>query len=90
MHIEQVKKYVLASLACSVVLGHSLAVAVLGVAAQNQGGSRQGLFVLSVLFGVVAIAAARLINRRPVLTPWLACAVIIPTATYVGYFSLNL
>ncbi|WP_300679153.1 transcriptional regulator [Nocardioides sp.] len=88
MHIEQVRKYVLASLVCSVVMGHSLAVAVLGVASKNQGGSRQGLFVLSILFGLLGIGAARLINRASLLTPWLLCAVIVPTATYVVYFQV--
>ena len=88
MHIEQVRKYVLASLVCSVVMGHSLAVAVLGVASKNQGGSRQGLFVLSVLFGLLAIGAVRMINRRRLLTPWLLCAAVIPSATYLLYFQV--
>ncbi len=88
MHIEQVKKYVLASLVCSVVMLHSTAVAGLGVISNGVGGSRQGLFVMSVLFGVLAIGAVRVINKLPVLTPWLLCALVIPTAIYYFYFKV--
>lgn len=86
MHIEQVKRYVLTTLLCSVVMLHSLAMAALGVTVQDKGGARQGLFVISLLLGVVAIGASRLIFgksfARAVLTPWLLCAAIIPVATY--------
>jgi hypothetical protein len=86
VHIEQVKKYVLSSLVCSVVMLHSAAIAALGVVSNGAGGSRQGLFVLSVLFGAFAITAVRLINGLRVLTPWLLCALVIPTLVYWLWF----
>jgi len=83
VHIERVKKYVASSLVCSVLMLHSLAVATLGAVQDDVGGSRVGLFVLSLLFGLLGIAAVRLINRLRILTPWLLCAVIPPTAFYI-------
>ncbi|MEP9384025.1 transcriptional regulator [Nocardioides sp. KR10-350] len=83
MQLEQVQKYVMSSLLCSVVLLHSLAMAVLGVSLPNKGGSRPGLFVISVLLGVVAITGVRLINKLRIATPWLVCALVIPVAVYV-------
>ncbi|MFT4082716.1 MAG: transcriptional regulator [Nocardioides sp.] len=82
MQIEQVRRYVLSSLVCSVVLLHSLAMAALGATGADKGGARQGLFVISVLLGVLAIGAVRLINRRSLLTPWLAGALVIPLIAY--------
>lgn len=89
MHVKQVQRYILATLVGSVVLGHSLAVAALGVTALDQGGARQGLFVLSTMFGLLAIGAVRVIARRSVLTPWLLAAGLIPALTYWYYFSLR-
>jgi len=86
VHIEQVKKYVLSSLACSVLMLHSLAVAALGTQANGAAGSRQGLFVMSLLLGLFGIVVVRALNRRRILTPWLLFAVVIPTAVYVLYF----
>jgi len=88
VHVEQVKKYVLSSLACSVLMLHSLAVAALGTQTNGAGGSRQGLFVMSLLLGAFGIVVVRAINRLPILTPWLLLAVVIPTAVYVVYFQV--
>ncbi|WP_017934747.1 hypothetical protein [Nocardioides sp. Iso805N] len=88
MHIERVKKYVLSILACAVLMLHSLAVAVLGTQTNGAGGSRPGLFVMSVLLGAFGIVLVRAINRLPVLTPWLLTAPVIPTVVYVLYFQV--
>lgn len=82
MRIERVKRYVLSSLVCSVVMLHSTAVAALGATGGTTGGARQGLFVMSVLFGMLAIGAVRLINRLTLLTPWFLCAPVIPSVVY--------
>ena len=86
MHIEQVKKYVTSSLLCSVVLLHSLAMAALGATGPDKGGAREGLFVISVLLGVVAVGGVRLINKLSLVTPWFLAAPVIPVAVY--YFLL--
>ena len=88
MHIEQVKKYVMSSLACSVLMLHSLAVAALGTQVNGAGGSRPGLFVMSLLLGLFGIVLVRLINRLPVLTPWLLLAPVVPTVVYYVYFQV--
>jgi hypothetical protein len=88
MHVETVKKYVMSILACSVLMLHSLAVAALGTQVNGAGGSRQGLFVMSLLLGVFGIVLVRAINRLPVLTPWLLTAVIIPVGVYYLYFQV--
>jgi len=82
VHIEQVKKYVLSSLLCSVVMLHSAAMALLGATAADKGGARQGLFVISVLLGAIAIVGVRLINKLSALTPWLLGAIVIPVVVY--------
>lgn len=88
MHVEQVKRYVLSSLVCSVVLLHSFAIAALGVTSNGAGGSRQGLFVISIGFGLLAIGAVRLINHRSLATPWLAGALVLPTVVYLVWFKV--
>lgn len=88
MHIEQVKKYVLASLLCSVLMLHSLAVAALGVWGDGARGSRPGLFVISALLGLFGVVGVRLLNQLSVLTPWLATSLVIPVVVYVGYFKV--
>ncbi len=88
MQIERVRKYVLSSLVCSVVMLHSLFVALLGAAGANKGGARQGLYVMSVLLGALAIGAVRLINKLSLATPWFLAALFIPTVVYVGWFQV--
>ena len=82
MHIEQVKKYVASSLLCAVVLLHSLAMAALGATGADKGGAREGLFVISVLLGVMAVAGVRLINKLSLATPWFLAAPVIPLLVY--------
>ena len=82
MHIEQVKKYVASSLLCAVVLLHSLAMAALGATGADKGGAREGLFVISVLLGTMAVAGVRLINKLSLATPWFLVAPVIPLLVY--------
>lgn len=86
MKTEQVKKYVASSLLCTVVLLHSLAMAALGATGADKGGAREGLFVISVLLGVAAVAGVRLINKLSLVTPWFLGAPVIPLLVY--YFVL--
>lgn len=88
MHIERVKRYILASLLCSVLMLHSLAVAALGTQAGDVRGSRPGLFVMSTLLGLFGVVGVRLLNGLSVLTPWLVTCLVIPVIVYVGYFKV--
>ena len=86
MKIERVKRYVLSSLVCSVVMLHSVFMALLGLTVNGRGGSRVGLFVMSLLLGVLAVSAVRIVNKLSVLTPWLLTAFIIPGTIYYVWF----
>lgn len=88
MRIERVRRYILSSLVCAVVLLHSLFMALLGLTVNGRGGSRQGLYVMSLLLGFLAISLVRIINKRSVITPWQIGAFIIPTTSYWIWFSL--
>jgi hypothetical protein len=88
VHIERVKKYVLASLLCSVLMLHSLAVAALGTQVNGAGGSRPGLFVMSTLLGLFGVVGVRLLNQLSVVTPWLVSCLVIPVIVYAGYFEV--
>jgi hypothetical protein len=88
VHIERVKKYVLSSLLCAVLMLHSLAVAALGTQVNGAGGSRPGLFVMSTLLGLFGVVGVRLLNQLSVVTPWLVTCLVIPVAVYVGYFEV--
>ena len=50
--------------------------------------SGSGLFVMSLLLGLFGIVLVRLINRLPVLTPWLLVAPVVPTVVYYVYFQV--
>lgn len=82
MHIEQVQRYILSSLLCSIVLLHSAAMALLGATSADVAGARQGLFVIAVVLSVLAIVGVRLINKRNLITPWLLLSPVIPLAVY--------
>ncbi len=43
---------------------------------------------MSLLLGLFGIVLVRLINRLPVLTPWLLLAPVIPVLVYVLYFQV--
>lgn len=72
----------MSSLICSVVLLHSVFMALLGIASSGAGGSRQGLFVLSALLGLLAVVAVRMVNKRSPLTPWLVMGLVVPVLIY--------
>lgn len=88
MKVERVRRYVLSSLVCSVVLLHSLFMALLGLTVNGRGGSRQGLYVMSLLLGFLAVSLVRIINKRSVLTVWQFGAFVIPTASYWVWFGV--
>lgn len=72
MSIGNVQKWVLSSLA-AVTIGHlSLGMVVAALfAPEERLDSRVGLLVIAGLFGLIAIAAARLIHQWRLLSPWL-------------------
>ena len=53
----------------------------------EQPGAKPGLLTIAGVVGVMAVAAARVIHQKPVLTPWLGLGVL-PSAV-VGYLVLG-
>ncbi len=53
----------------------------------DQAGAKPGLLAIAAVVGVIAVAAARVIHQKPVLTLWLALGVV-PSAA-VGYLVLG-
>ncbi|CAN5252496.1 MAG: transcriptional regulator [Nocardioides sp.] len=82
MDVEQVKTWVATSMVMAVVMLHAVAVAALGAFGPDKGGARVGLFVIASLLSVLAIGAARLIHKKPVLTPWLLAGPVPPLLVY--------
>ena len=50
-------------------------------------GAKPGLLIIAAVVGVLAVAAARVIHQKPVLTPWLLLGVI--PASLGGYVVLG-
>jgi len=48
-----------------------------------QEGARTGLLIMSVIVGLFGIAGVRMINARPLFTPWLALGAL---PAFVGWF----
>lgn len=50
----------------------------------EQAGAKPGLLSMAVIVELVALAAVRVINKKPVVTPWLALGLL--PAALVWYF----
>lgn len=81
MSITQVQRWVLSALAVTTIL--HLAVGLVIAAAYLDEGKvdgRVGLNVIAGLVGVGAVAAARGIHGRPILSPWLGLGLLVTAA----------
>lgn len=78
--IEGVQKWVLSVLLATTIL-HLSAGLVVSAAFVNEDNhpARIGLNVIAGAFGVIAVAVALVIHRRPIATPWLLLG-LVPTA----------
>ena len=86
MEIERVQKWVMTALMLTTAVIFATGLALLA-GQSDQAGAKPGLLTIAGVVGVIAVAAARVIHQKSVLTPWLALG-IIPSAV-VGYLVLG-
>lgn len=70
MEVEHVQRWVMSTLAVTVAFVFAEGLALLS-ATSVQAGARPVLLGLSLVVGVLGIAAVRLIHAKTLLTPWL-------------------
>ena len=86
MQVERVQRWVMSALAATTALIFAGGLAALAGSARRAGAG-PGLLVISAVVGVVAMAAIRLINEKPLLTPWLLPGLL---PALVGFWFLHL
>ena len=75
--LSNVQRWVMSVLVVTTILHFSVGLAVAAVVVDGaRADARVGLNVLAALTGVMAVAAARAIHRRPLVSPWLALGVV--------------
>lgn len=75
MEVVRVQRWVASALVMTVAFLFAGGVALLS-ASSPQPAARPGLLIISVVTGLMALVGVRLINARPILTPWLALGVL--------------
>jgi uncharacterized membrane protein len=75
--LSRVQQWVLSTLAVTTILHLSAGLVLAAMFLDDRGVSSQiGLDVIAGIFGVMAVAAALAIHRRPILRPWLLVGVV--------------
>ena len=86
MQIERVQKWVMTALMMTTAVIFASGLSLLAGQADRPG-AKPGLLTIAAIVGVVAVAAARVIHEKSVLTPLLLLGVI-PAAVF-GYLVLG-
>jgi hypothetical protein len=86
MEIERVQKWVMTALMTTTAVIFAGGLALLAGEADRPG-AKPGLLIIAGIVGILAVAAARVIHQKPVLTPLLALGVL--PAAVVGYLVLG-
>jgi len=82
MEVERVQKWVMTALMMTTAVIFAVGLALLAGQA-DRAGAKPGLLVIAAAVGVMAVAAARVIHQRSVLTPLLLLGVL--PAVVAGY-----
>lgn len=86
MQIGQVQKWVLTIVAIGVIGLHATAMAAAPLAYQAKvPGAKPGLLIISGVFGMLAVVAARVIHKKSALTPLLLLG-WIPAAAFAWVY----
>lgn len=86
MQLGQVQRWVLTIVAIGVIGLHATAMAAAPLAYQAKvAGAKPGLLVISGVFGMLAVAAARVIHKKSALTPLLILG-WIPAAAFAWVY----
>jgi len=75
MEVERVQRWVMSGLLLTVTTIFAGGLALLS-AYSEQPGARPGLLVMSVVVGLIGIAAVRVIHALSLLTPWLLAGLL--------------
>jgi hypothetical protein len=86
MEIERVQKWVMTALMMTTAVIFAVGLALLAGQADRPG-AKPGLLTIAAIVGIVAVAAARVIHQKSVLTPLLVLGVL--PAALVGYLVLG-
>jgi hypothetical protein len=86
MEVERVQRWVLTALMMTTALIFASGLALLAGQA-DRAGAKPGLITIAAVVGVLAVAAARIIHQRSVLTPLLLLGVL--PAAVGGYLVLG-
>ena len=86
MEIERVQKWVMTALMMTTAVIFAVGLALLAGQADRPG-AKPGLLTIAGIVGVLAVAAARVIHQKPVLTPLLLLGAV--PAALVGYLVLG-
>lgn len=74
--IEGVQQWVLSVLVATTILHLSAGLVIAAVFVDEQyDAARIGLNVIAAAFGIIAVAVARVIHRKPIPSPWLALGI---------------
>jgi hypothetical protein len=82
MQIEQVQRWVMTALMMTTAVIFASGLSLLAGQA-DRAGAKPGLLIIAAIVGVIAVAAARIIHQRSVLTPLLLLGTL-PAA--VGWY----
>jgi hypothetical protein len=83
MQIERVQKWVMTALMMTTAVIFASGLSLLAGQADRPG-AKPGLLTIAAIVGIIAVAAARVIHQKSVLTPLLLLGVI--PAAVLGYF----
>ncbi|MGY2874148.1 hypothetical protein ACVW00_001338 [Marmoricola sp. URHA0025 HA25] len=86
MEIERVQRWVMTALMMTTAVIFATGLSLLAAQA-DRAGAEPGLLTIAAVVGVLAVAAARVIHQKSVLTPLLLLGVL--PAAIVGYFVLG-
>ena len=75
MEIERVQKWVMTALMMTTATIFAVGLSLLAGQAERAG-AKPGLLTIAAVVGILAVAAARVIHQKPVLTPLLALGVL--------------
>ncbi len=87
MEVERVQRWVASALILTVCTLFATGMAVLS-GTVDRAGAQPGLLVISCVVGLLAMTGVRIINAKPVLTPWLLLG-FLPAAAVGSYYWLT-
>lgn len=86
MEIERVQKWVMTALMMTTAVIFAVGLSLLA-GQSDAAGAKPGLLTIAAVVGILAVAAARVIHEKSVLTPLLLLGVL--PAVLGGYFALG-